>query len=164
MTMTSVIANWPTGPVRLSWLACVACEFPVTSVHGFCFAEGKVLVCRIRGRGWSIPGGHVEEGETLYGCLTRELREEADAGIRRANLIGFIVADHSVNETYVGRYPIKSALVVFSVILGKLTAYAPSDAALWRQLVELDALPKLHHQWDPVLDAAYREARRQIPA
>ncbi len=162
--MISVTANWPTGPVLLSWLRGGTCELPVTSVHGFCFAEGKVLVCNIRGRGWSIPGGHLEAGETLHECFDRELREEACASIGRAVLVGFIVADHSINATYVGRYPRKSALAFFSAKLDEIMPYVPSKDALSRELVEVDALPNVHHQWDLVLEEAYNEARCQVVA
>ena len=148
----------------LSWLSSDTCHLPITGAHGFCFAEGKVLLCRIRDRGLSIPGGHLQEGESPYDCLKRELREEACAEIELAVLAGFLVADHSINASYTGRYPLKSALAIFSVKLGEIMAYVPSDDAISRELVGLDALPNLHHQWDPVLDVAYKEARRKIGA
>jgi ADP-ribose pyrophosphatase YjhB (NUDIX family) len=160
--MTSVKATWPTGPLLLSWRASEACDLPVTGSHGFCFSGGKVLVCNVRGRGWSIPGGHLEAGETPHECLRREIREEACAEIEHAVLAGFLVADHSINSEYAGPYPTRSALAMFAVTLGELKPYVPAKDTLARQLVELDALPTVHHQWDLVLDEAYTEARRKI--
>jgi 8-oxo-dGTP diphosphatase len=128
------------------------------------FFDGKVLVCQIRGRGWSIPGGHLEGDETPEECLRREVREEGCAEIEQAVLAGFLIADHSINTEYTGAYPTKSALAVFAVSLGVLRPYVPSKDAQARELVGLDALPSVHHQWDLVLDEAYKEARRRIVA
>jgi ADP-ribose pyrophosphatase YjhB (NUDIX family) len=41
--------------------------------------DDRILLVRQRvnaARGWSLPGGKVERGESLSHCLTRELREE----------------------------------------------------------------------------------------
>jgi 8-oxo-dGTP diphosphatase len=162
--VTSVRTIWPTGPVLLSWVPGDTCDLPITGSHAFCFTGDSVLVCEIRGRGLSIPGGHLDNGETPRDCLIRELREEACAEIERAVLIGFLVVDHSVNATYTGHYPEKSALAVFAVLLGELEPYVPSGEAQSRVLIEADALPGVHHQWDIVLDEAYRDARRAIVA
>ena len=162
--MVSATAIWPTGPVSLSWLASEACDLPITGAHGFCFLDGKVLVCEIDNRGWSIPGGHLLDGETPADCLEREIREEACAEVDRALLVGFLVADHSINPHYAGSYPTKSALAMFAVTLGELRPYVPASESRSRKLVAPDALPSVHHQWDPVLDEAYREARRRIAA
>jgi len=162
--MVRTTAFWPTGPVLLSWHPSESCDLPVTGSHGFCFFGGKALVCQIRSMGWSIPGGHLLEGESAAECLEREVREEACAEIDRALLIGFLVADHSINPSYAGRYPTKSALAMFAASLGELKPYVPANEAQARELVELHALPSVHHQWDSVLGEAYREARRKIAA
>jgi mutator protein MutT len=44
---------------------------------------------------WEFPGGKCEPGETLPGCLARELREELDVGVDIGAEIYAIVHDYS---------------------------------------------------------------------
>ena len=52
-----------------------------TGVHVLCRREGRVLLMRRAGTGFfdglfSLPGGHVEPGESVRAAARRELREE----------------------------------------------------------------------------------------
>lgn len=44
------------------------------------------------GRSWSLPGGKVEEGESLAGALVREMREETGVDVTVGRLL--YVCDH----------------------------------------------------------------------
>lgn len=48
--------------------------------------EGKILMVKSPDRGWEIPGGQVEEGESLTDALTREIKEESGIDIEVGNL------------------------------------------------------------------------------
>jgi len=46
-------------------------------------AEGKILLVKHKNTSfWALPGGHLEEGENIYKCLKREIREEFGIEIR----------------------------------------------------------------------------------
>ena len=47
--------------------------------------KGRVLVVNQRGTSWSLPKGHIEQGEDKFAAALREIEEES--GIRRLTLI-----------------------------------------------------------------------------
>jgi 8-oxo-dGTP diphosphatase len=44
-------------------------------------AAGEILLVRSPRRGWEMPGGQVEEGESVFVAAAREVREETGAEI-----------------------------------------------------------------------------------
>lgn len=78
----------------------------VTSVHGCCFLDGKLVLVQVKERGFNVPGGHLENGESPKQALRREIYEEAyiDGDF---TYIGAIKVDHSENEKFMenGKYP-----------------------------------------------------------
>ncbi|HEX8355316.1 MAG TPA: NUDIX domain-containing protein [Pyrinomonadaceae bacterium] len=48
--------------------------------------EGRVLVVSQHGTSWSLPKGHVEEGEAILEAARREIYEES--GVRELELLG----------------------------------------------------------------------------
>ena len=62
-----------------------------TGVHVVCEREGRVLLMRRAGTGffdgrYSLPGGHVEAGESVLAAAVRELREETGLSVLERDL------------------------------------------------------------------------------
>lgn len=69
-------------------------RYPVLGVGGVVIRNGRALLIRrstppLQGR-WSIPGGHVEWGETIEQAVVRELREETGLAVQVLELVEIV--------------------------------------------------------------------------
>ncbi len=61
----------------------------IVAVSGFITNEdGDVLLVNSPKRGWEIPGGQVEIGETLTDALSREIQEETGITAEIGQMVG----------------------------------------------------------------------------
>ena len=108
MTTHQTTVVWGQHAVRLKWQRSklIGNKDTVTSVHGCCFHEGKILLVKVKKRGFNLPGGHIEGNETPEEALHREVFEEGYVK-GKATYIGAIEVNHEENPYFDpnGKYP-----------------------------------------------------------
>jgi ADP-ribose pyrophosphatase YjhB (NUDIX family) len=96
----------------------IAQQFPRLGASACVFRDGRVLIvqrAKPHAEGmWSLPGGHVEPGETALAAAQRELGEETGIAADLEHLVGLFdiirrddagaVALHYVIACYAGRW------------------------------------------------------------
>ena len=114
----------------------------VTSVHGYCFLDEKLVLVQVKGRGFNVPGGHVEKGERPEQALRREVYEEAYiAG--ELPYIGAIKVAHSENERFVenGKYPMVGYQLFYRMDITKCFPFLRQYETTTRIWVEPEEVP-----------------------
>lgn len=95
--------------------------------------EGKILMVKEPVRGWELPGGQVEVGETLTDAFKREIKEETGIDIKVGNLIS-VSSNIGIGIQYDGVSPIPT-IVTFGfnakAISGELTTSEETLEVKW---------------------------------
>ncbi len=82
-------------------------------------------------RGWEIPGGHIEAGETHEEALVREVAEEAGATFSDAKLLAII--ESSNQDIYKDK-----VMLIYATKNFKLGEFTPSEDAFEREVIEIE--------------------------
>lgn len=116
---------------------------PRAAVSVAVFREGKILLVK-RGRPpaiglWSLPGGHIETGETALDAARRELHEETAI---EAKILGVAGLKDVIERNDQGSVLFHRVITVFYGIWGRGEVKAGSDArhAAWQDPGRLDAM------------------------
>ena len=122
----------------------------------FAFDANRVALANIRGRGWCIPGGRLEPGETPQAATAREAYEEAGITLGELVELGRTV-DVSCSES-----PRTLAISYVSTIesCGSIPDESESAGVQFSTIAEL---PALYYMWDPLIDAMFQYAWTRIP-
>lgn len=104
--------------------------------------DGKILMVKDPVRGWEIPGGQVEVGETITDAFKREVKEETGIDIEVGNLIS-VSSNIGIGIQYDGMSPIPT-IVTFGLnakaISGELTTSEETIEVRWvdrNQVIDL---------------------------
>lgn len=109
----------------------------------------EALLCDIVGRGWCVPSGIVEPGETSEQAARREAIEEA----------GAIVGDLQ----YVGCYRITERGDVrwadcFTALVPELVEIGIIAESRARKFVAMEELPQIYYAWNPLIKLVFEHA------
>lgn len=159
--MSSIYVNWGESKIKLTWQ--YSSELPkrdkVTSVHGFCFQDDKLLLVDLQHRGWDFPGGHIESGESPEECLKREAFEEGYVE-GEGELLGYISVDHSENPLWDanGPYPKIGYQVFYKMKIDKVHPFEAKYESKKRIFIDPDEVVSYYKEWNElyqeILDCA----------
>lgn len=148
--MNSIYVNWGDAKVKLTWKRDL--KLPprnlVTSAHGFCFLEGKLLLVKLNHRGWDFPGGHMEEAETEEECFKREALEEGYVE-GQCSLLGHIIVDHSENSQWNkdSKYPKVGYQVFYRMDIKEVLNFDPHYESSERIFMNPENIEDFYQEW-----------------
>lgn len=137
-----IYVNWGGQKVKLTWLPGYYPEQKlITSVHGYCFEKDKTLLVHIKERGFNIPGGHIEAGESPEDAFHREAFEE---GYVKGNLqfLGSIEINHEENSLFDpnGKYPLIGYQLFYRMDINERHPFKrknESTSRIWVEPIEI---------------------------
>ena len=126
---------------------------PLVAVGAVAVLDGSLLLVR-RGRGpaageWSVPGGHVELGETLHVAVVREVLEETGLEVVVDRFLGWVER--------IGESPDPYHFVILDFAVTVLDPLVRSGGGRRRRRGRLGAAPR-------AVGAASRRRALRLPA
>ena len=119
----------------------------ITAVSAYVISERGILMTRLRSRGWDLPAGHIDAGESPEEAIRRECLEETGASLAEVSPLGFseieVIAPRPSGYRY--PYPI-SYILGYVCTLEELGPFAPNDEASERAILpfsEAEALDSI---------------------
>ncbi|BAC12242.1 hypothetical conserved protein [Oceanobacillus iheyensis HTE831] len=153
--MTPTNVKWGDAKVKLTWAPSrmLPSFHLITSVHGLCFQDGKLLMIDLKQRGWDFTGGHIEVGETPEQCFQRETLEE---GYVEGDclLLGYIIVDHSENENWRegSKYPKVGYQVFYKMNVTHLHPFEATYESNRRTFIHPAEASLYHHNWNVIYE------------
>lgn len=139
-----IYVDWGGHKVSLIWhpFKKITQSEKVTSVHSYCFYQDKVLLVQVKERGFNIPGGHIEAGESPKEALHREVYEEGYVK-GKVRYIGAIEVNHKDNPYFVpnGQYPLVGYQLFYRMDIEECFPFLRENETTSRIWVEPEEVP-----------------------
>ena len=105
----------------------------ITSASVFAFKDNQILLTNLHSRGWDIPGGHLEAGETPEETMRREVHEETGATLAAITLLGYSHLKVLAPKPEGYRYPYPdSYMVSYWATISSLASFEGNEEAKGR--------------------------------
>ncbi len=127
-------------------------EVPVTAAMAFAMQNEKFVLANIAGRGWCIPGGRLEAGETAEGAVRRETLEEIGATLGALTLLGTYLLDNdSTGE--------KRLVPTYRADVLTVENLPAGSESLGVRVMAFEEVAEEYFLWDALIEAVFRFAR-----
>lgn len=126
---------------------------PLRGVLLFAFFGERVVLCDIVGRGWSVPSGHIQEGETPEQAIRREAQEEAGITLSRLLPVGVYRLQEEGDSVWYA-----------PVFVGEVAHFAPIAEGRESRgvlLIAPEDVQEVYHLWDPLIARVFQYAQSQ---
>ena len=160
--MCTIYENWNGHIVKLTWKPKMNIHndnVKITSVHAVCVQGNKMVLSLIHNRGFNMPGGHIELGESLEDGLHREVYEEAYVkGI--LTYLGCIEVNHEENPKFDphGKYPLIAYQAFYRMDITECLPFLreyESNARIWVERSEISYVINDHELIFDIIDDAF---------
>lgn len=132
----------------------------ITSAFVLAFKGREMIVTNLNDRGWDVPGGHIEAGETPVQAVKRELYEETGAFIEEPELLGYMMINLHGERPRNYKYPFPTSYMVFYCAkIAKLDVFQSTEEAKGRALLSPEQVQSI--SWVKDNFAVYEEALRR---
>jgi 8-oxo-dGTP diphosphatase len=130
------------------WSECARTNGVCRAALVFAFHKGRVVLAEIPGRGWCVPSGRLEPGESADAAGRREAWEEAGLSLGTLYALG-----DTVFQSSDGMDPVVAANYVAEV--KRFDPIPPMSESLGIRLASREELSTCYYLWDKLMESIF---------
>jgi 8-oxo-dGTP diphosphatase len=116
----------------------------------FAWQGDQILLCNIAGRGWTVPSGRIEPGETSAEAAHRETLEEAGGVLGTVSAFGSFEVIEGEKRQYA---------TCFTCGLLELHERLNKDESTGVRRARLAELPAIYYTWNSLFERVFHHAQ-----